>query len=106
MATLREGIVNTINDLHPLLNANIPHSEKDQVREKIDALYKQLEAVIEQSINPQTDEFELAISALDSAIESAKSAKMDMQKTSETIQKTAKAISQIENVLKIGIALA
>ncbi|WP_319575118.1 hypothetical protein [uncultured Desulfobacter sp.] len=105
MATLRESVVNTINELHPLINKDISEEEKNAVRSRLTVLYAQLEAIISQTIPNTTPGFDDAVTALESATNEAKQAKKDTDKVATTIKKTAEAINKIEKIIKIGVQL-
>jgi len=105
MATLRENVVNTINELHPLINANISQEEKNAVRSRLTVLYAQLEGIITQTIPNTTSGFDEAISALESATKAASEARKDINKIISAIDKTTDAVNKIEKVIKIGIKL-
>lgn len=105
MPTLRTSIVDAINELHPLLNADIPDAEKHVIRKRLSLLYAQLEEVIAQSISADTEEFNQAIAALQETTQSAKDARQDLDKIAQVINKTAKALEKLEKVVNMGLRL-
>lgn len=105
MATLRENVVNTINELHPLINKDIPEEEKNEVRTRLTVLYAQLEGIITKTIPNTTPGFDEAIKALENATKEAKKAKKEIERVAEVIKKTTDAVNKIEKVIKLGIKL-
>jgi len=105
MATLRESVVNTINELHPLINGAISEEDKKSIRTRLTVLYAQLEGIIAQTIPNTTEGFDEAIKALENTTEEARNARNDMDKIASVIEKATDAVNKIENIIKIGITL-
>ncbi|MDH5324922.1 MAG: hypothetical protein OEZ68_16110 [Gammaproteobacteria bacterium] len=106
MNALRQSLIDAIDQLHPLLNTNIPEHEKNQIREKAQILYDMLETVVEKEREIINRNFETAIIALEGAANSAKKSKKDVEKIADTIKKTSQAIAVLEKLLKAGVGFA
>jgi len=105
MATLRHSIVDTINELQPLLAAGLPQEQEVQVRVRLDGLYLQLEEVLRQSIVPDGVAFSDAISVLEAATEQAEAALKDLSEVAELIEKLSDAIAKVDKIIGVGVRI-
>jgi len=105
MSTLRNSLIDALNELQPLLTTDITDEERTTLRKRIRILYAQLDEVLVQDISDSTDEFNQALEALQNAVKVAVDAKNKIDKIANVINKTADAIGKLEKVLKMGIKI-
>jgi len=105
MSTLRNSLIDALNELQPLLTSDITDEERTTLRKRIRILYAQLDEVLIQDISDSTDEFNQALAALQNAAKAAVDAKNKIDKVANVINKTADAIGKLEKVLKMGIRI-
>jgi DNA-binding transcriptional regulator GbsR (MarR family) len=105
MKTLRESIVNTINELNKLMLKTKDPDEEKKIRKLRKIYFSLLEEVIEQKIKRNTAEFKTALESLEMAYKEAKAAKKDINKIKTAIDKAVSAAKALDKVVKFGFEL-
>lgn len=105
MATLRETLVNTINEFNKLMNENIPHEQKVEIRKKRRLYFALLEEIIDQELPASTPGFDKVISALKKAAETAQKARGNIQLVSEALTAIAAAANVVDEIVKTGMGM-
>ncbi len=100
MATIRENLVNAINDLNKLLLITETDAQRAQIRIDRLSLYRQLEDVIFAELNHQDEDVKAALEEVESLAGLADEAKRDIQKIEKLFKKVAKAVKAIEKAVK------
>lgn len=98
--TIRENLVNAINEMTRLLEVCNDENEKFELRIKIRELFQRLDRVIVATLDSGTPDFAEAVESLKSLTAKAIEAKSDLEKVTETINKAAEAIGKVEKLVK------
>jgi hypothetical protein len=105
METIRENLVDLINELNKLLILTKNPEEEDKIRQARRVGLALLEEVIKQEIKSNTREFREAIASLKEAQEAVEAAKQDIKKISDAINRTVLAAKAVDKIVKLGIGL-
>ena len=97
--TLRAAIINSLNELGKLKFVTQNPIELNKIRDASGVLLRQLDIVLNNILNNQSDDFKNALKALNELTILAKKSKSDVDKIAQTIQKSAEAIDKIGKVL-------
>lgn len=105
METIRQNLVNLINELNKLLILTTDPEEEEKIRRARRVSLSLLEEVIKQEIKSNTREFREAISSLKEAQDAVETAKQDVKKISDAINRTVLAAKAVDKIVKLGINL-
>jgi hypothetical protein len=103
MSTLREGLVNTLNEINKLIRAADDDDEEEKLRRWRRIYFALLDEVVRQEIDATTHEFKEAVEALGAAQKQAVEAKESIDKIADAINKAAKAAKAVDTIVKVGV---
>ena len=98
--TIRNGLVDAINEMTQLLEVCEDSNQEFDLRIKIRELFQKLDRVIVTMLDSETIEFIEALKSLKELTKKAKEAKKDLEKVTETIKKAAEAVGKVEKLVK------
>ena len=105
METLRQNLVDAINELNKLILATEDEEIERQIRWMRKLYVQLLEEVIKQEIASNTVEFQAAIEGLQAAKKAAVEAKEDIEKVAKAIERAVQAAKAVDKVVGLGIGL-
>ena len=105
MGTLREGLVNAINELNKLLLETSDPGERKEIRNLRRIYVTLIEEVVRITISRRTNAFREAAESLEEARKAAVAAKRDIKKIADAIDKAASAAAAVNKVVKFGIGV-
>lgn len=100
MEGLRHYLIETIGELNDLLLITVDKEKKQDIRKHRRKLTAQLDKIVEDAMNQESEDFKQAVTALKTAIESAKEAKKDIAHVADVIGYLASATKAVDQVLK------
>ena len=98
--TIRNNLVDSINELNHLLEVCQDSDQKFAIRMKTRELFQCLDKVIAATLDSSTQEFNDAIESLQVLTSEAKEAKADLNKIAETVKRAEDALGKVETLVK------
>jgi hypothetical protein len=102
MESLRKGISDTVNELNKLLRLTSDPEQETRLRQLRRIYYLLWEEVIEKEIDKNTADYKAALDSLDLANETIETAKRDIKKIAEAIDKAVAAAKAVNKIVDFG----
>lgn len=102
---IRNNLLDAINELTGLLEVCTDADQQFALRIKIRDLSRQLDQVTVAALDGGSPAFIAAIASIQTLTEQAKTAKEDLQRVAETINKAAQVLASIETLVKNAVGL-
>jgi hypothetical protein len=102
MESLRKGISDTVNELNKLLRLTSDPEQETRLRQLRRIYYLLWEEVIEKEIDKNTADYKAALDSLDLAHDTIETAKRDIKKIAEAIDKAVAAAKAVNKIVDFG----
>lgn len=98
--TIRNNLVNAINDMTRLLETSISDDQRFELRLKIRELFRRLDQVVVATLESGTPEFDDALASIKSLSRTSREAKEDLGKLEEVLTRATETVAKVEKLVK------
>lgn len=102
MATLRNTISDTVNELNKLALTTRDAEQQQSLIRLREKYFRLWEAIIKQEIDNRTEDFDNAVTALQKATATIEKAKKDVKNVGDAIEKAVFAAEAVDKIVKIA----